>query len=340
MGCRQSKLVEDQLGKSSTADDVIKKLGGNLSNGKTIIVTGGNTGLGLETARCLAANGASVIICSRNVKNGEIAKSTIVSKYPDANVSVMELDLGNHGSIRRFVNSYLSSDKPLHVLINNAGVMAAPRSLTSDGLELQIGTNHVGHHLLTTLLLPVLEKSGNITQPARVINVSSMGNYLFSPDDVGIRLDDFNFEKNYNPWIAYGQSKLANILFTRELNRRMVEEGKNVISVSLHPGAIMETELKRHFNLSNQIDMIWKIFSSSKVRKVVLNTFYKNTAQGAATSVYCSLFPKIIAGEHYADCDIHSTSPEGALHPFASDNLLAQQLWKKTEEVIASIKIN
>ncbi len=218
--------------------------------------------------------------------------------------------------------------------------MACPRKLTSDGLEQQMGVNHVGHFLLTTLLLPILEKFGTTNQPSRVINVSSLGNCLFAPLDVGVRLDDFNAEKNYNEWIRYGESKLANILFTRELTRRMTAEGKNIIAVSLHPGAIMETELKRHFNFTNQVDMVSKIIFNSRVRKLVFNMYYKNTVQGAATSVFTALSPDIIPSEHYADCGLHTLSPEGACHPLAADVELAKRLWQKTEEVIAQIHQN
>jgi retinol dehydrogenase 12 len=198
-----------------TTDQEVAAVYGSYARGKTIIVTGANCGLGLETSRCLAAHGATVILMSRSTANGEKAVAEIKAEYPDADVSTMALDLGSLASVRSAAKAYLDSGRPLHILINNAGVMvsaarlctrdpllstwmvglqACPRALTADGFESQIGVNHLGHFLFTTLLLPALAKSGTAEQPARVINLSSMGNWLFAPPQ-GIDLDDLDATK-------------------------------------------------------------------------------------------------------------------------------------------------
>lgn len=205
------------------------------AKGKHVVVTGANCGIGLETARALASVGSIVTLCSRSPKNGENAVNIIKKSHPDAQVSFAVLDLGSFESIRKFAADYIASGNPLHVLVNNAGVMANPRTLTSNGLEEQLGVNHVGHFLLTTQLLSVLERSGTKEVPSRVINVASIANWIFGPE-FGVDISKINDEASYNPWRRYGESKLANILFSKELQRRMETEGKPVISVSLHPG--------------------------------------------------------------------------------------------------------
>lgn len=324
------------LSKTSTADEVIATLGADKLHGKTIVITGANTGLGFETARAMVANGADVVLCSRGAENGAKAVQTIKDQYPNAKITTEVLDLGSHASIRSFANAYTESSRPINVLINNAGVMACPRTETSDGLEQQLGVNHVGHFLLTTSLLPILEKSGTEKEPARVINVSSMGNGLFAPPE-GVNLDDFNAEKSYDQWVRYGESKLANILFTLELNNRMKEARKPVISIAIHPGAILGTELARYMDFGTQMNMLGQILFDGQKRSTVLSTYYKSIPQGAATQTFASIYPNIDPSVYYVDCGEHWKSPEGILHPRAKDEDLARKLWTKTEEVIAAI---
>lgn len=331
-----SSATPGTLSKTSTADEVIATLGADKLHGKTVVITGANTGLGFETARAMVANGADVVLCSRGAENGAKAVQTIKDQFPNAKVTTEVLDLGSHASIRSFAKAYTESSRPINVLINNAGVMACPRTETSDGLEQQLGVNHVGHFLLTTSLLPVLEKSGSEKEPARVINVSSMGNGLFASPE-GVNLDDFNAEKSYDQWVRYGESKLANILFTLELNNRMKEARKPVIAIAMHPGAILGTELARYMDFGTQLNMLGQILFDGQKRSTVLSTYYKSIPQGAATQTFASIYPNIDPSVYYVDCDEHWKSPEGILHPRAKDVDLARKLWTETEEVIAAI---
>ena len=210
--------------------------------------TGANSGIGLETARILAKSGSVVTIASRSAKNGDEAVASIKAEFPQSTVSAMVLDLSSFASIRKFAADYKATKKPLHILINNAGVMACPKTITPEGLEMQFGTNHIGHFLLTTLLLDLIKSSGSVAVPSRIVNVSSDANY-FAPA-VGIHFDDLTADKSYSRVERYGSSKLANILFTRELQRRLSEEAAPVVVVSLHPGIIGDTNLQRYISWS------------------------------------------------------------------------------------------
>ncbi|CAM3184307.1 oxidoreductase [Mycobacterium colombiense] len=183
--------------------------------GRTVIITGANSGLGAVTARELARRGATIIMAVRNIRKGETAARQMAGQ-----VEVRELDLQDLSSVRRFADGVSEAD----VLINNAGIMAAPFALTVDGFETQIGTNHLGHFALTNLLLPKLTD--------RVVTVSSMAHWPGS-----INLDDLNWQhRRYSPWLAYSQSKLANLLFTSELQRRLVAAGSPLRALAVHPG--------------------------------------------------------------------------------------------------------
>jgi retinol dehydrogenase 12 len=206
-------------------------------DGKVVIITGANSGIGKETAIDLAKRGGKVYIACRDVKRGEDALSDIKDKSGSGNVHFLQLDLASMASIHEFSKKFHELEAQLHILINNAGVMACPKAMTKDGFEMQIGTNHMGHFLLTNLLLDLLKQ----TAPARIVNVSSLFHWYGR-----INRDDLNSEKSYWRWIAYGQSKIANILFTRELARRL--EGTGVTANSLHPGAV-RTELMRDVDL-------------------------------------------------------------------------------------------
>lgn len=202
-------------------------------DGKVVIVTGANSGIGKETAIDLARRGGKIYIACRDMKRGEDALKEIKERSESQNVYLLQLDLSSMESIRQFSKKFHELEAQLHVLINNAGVMAIPRATTKDGFEMQIGTNHMGHFLLTNLLLDLLKQSA----PSRVVVVSSLFHWYGR-----INREDLNSEKSYWRWIAYGQSKLANILFTRELARRL--EGSGVTANAVHPGAV-RTELMR-----------------------------------------------------------------------------------------------
>lgn len=202
-----------------------------------MIITGANSGIGKETAIDLAKRGGKIYLACRNNKRGEDAEKDIREASMSENVHFLQLDLSSMESIRQFSKKFHELESKLHILICNAGIMACPRGMTKDGFEAQIGTNHMGHFLLTNLLLDLLKQSA----PSRVVVVSSLFHWYGR-----IKKDDLNSEKSYNRWLAYGQSKLANILFTRELSKRL--EGTGVTANSLHPGGV-NTELARDVDL-------------------------------------------------------------------------------------------
>uniref|UniRef100_A0A8C9QH72 Retinol dehydrogenase 12 n=1 Tax=Spermophilus dauricus TaxID=99837 RepID=A0A8C9QH72_SPEDA len=194
--------------------------------GKVVVITGANTGIGKETARELARRGARVYIACRDVLKGESAASDIRADTKNSQVLVRKLDLSDTKSIRAFAEGFLAEEKQLHILINNAGVMLCPYSKTADGFETHLGVNHLGHFLLTHLLLERLKESA----PARVVNLSSVVHHIGK-----IRFHDLQGEKRYCSGLAYCHSKLANVLFTRELAKRL--QGTGVTTYAVHPGA-------------------------------------------------------------------------------------------------------
>jgi len=310
----------------STAEQVATHFA-DRCKGKHVIVTGGNAGLGLETARVLASKGAIVTIGSRTIANGEEAIAKIKSKQPDAKVSVLALDLASLKSVKAFAEQYLARNEPLNILINNAGVMACDRIMTEEGLETQFGVNHIGHFYLTELLLKKLEESGTREEPSRVIALSSVALYLFGFDE-GIRFDDLSADKTYSRWERYGQSKLANLLFARELTKRMQE--RNVIAVSLHPGAIPGTNLSRYMSARAMMEFL------SSFRKggfwAIATSVPKSIEQGSSTTLYAALNPDIVPGEYYSDCHVEKFQ----VHPKASDDELARKLWDYSEDFVKS----
>ena len=207
---------------------------------RTVIVTGANTGIGYEGSKALAAAGATVVMACRSVERGEGARAEIESEVPGADCEVRECDLADLTSVESFVDGFLDGHDDLHVLCNNAGVMAIPRRETVDGNEYQFGVNHLGHFALTGHLLGTLRETGREgDEPARVVTQSSnlhrRGRIAF---------DDLQRERSYDPWDAYGQSKLGNLLFAYELDRRLDAAGADVTSVGCHPG-YADTDLQR-----------------------------------------------------------------------------------------------
>ena len=205
--------------------------------GRTVVVTGANAGLGFETSRELARRGADVVLACRNLDKAGQALKSIRADAPDARLEVQPLDLGDLGSIRAFAQAFERRHDRLDVLVNNAGVMALPRSTTADGFETQLGVNHLGHFALTGLLLDPL-----LAAPAaRVVTVSSLAHRIGRID-----FADLDGERRYGKWRAYGQSKLANLLFAFELQRRFERAGSRAISVACHPG-YSATNLQEHW---------------------------------------------------------------------------------------------
>lgn len=305
----------------------IAKVYHDRAKGKYVVVTGSNVGLGLETARVLSKHGAHVTVACRNLTAGQEAVEKIKKENPDADVELRQLDLASLESVRDFSNSYRESGRPLHLLINNAGIMAQPKAFTVDGFEMQLGVNHIGHFVLTNELLDVLKRSGTAQEPARVINLSSIANWIFSPPE-GIRLDDLKGDKNYYVWERYGSSKLANIVFSKELNRRMKAENAPVISVSLHPGVILGTNLTRHSFSLHHIATVFGTINSWQAFIRIHQEPNKTIPQGAATTVLCALAPDVIPGEHYADCAVSDL-----VHPKGTDEGFARQFWELSEQL-------
>ncbi|XP_076617726.1 retinol dehydrogenase 11 [Chaetodon auriga] len=249
-------------------------------DGKTAIVTGANVGIGKETAKDLAGRGARVILACRDMAKGEQAARDIMREVKAAKVVARQLDLADTKSICQFAENIYNTEKALHYLINNAGVAICPHSLTVDGYEMQFGVNHLGHFFLTFLLLDLLKHSA----PSRVINLSSATHAMGK-----IQFDDLSGEKNYHPFRAYAQSKLANVLFTREMAKRT--EALGVMTYCVDPG-VVNTEITRHI-VRPLVDII-KTFS------FVLKT----PAEGAHTTIYCAVTPEnqLLTGGYYKDC--------------------------------------
>ncbi|KPK16300.1 MAG: short-chain dehydrogenase [Myxococcales bacterium SG8_38] len=196
-------------------------------SGRVMVVTGANSGIGYEAARALARHGAEVVLACRSGEKAEAAAGRIRAESPSASLEIVPLDLADLASIRAFADTLRARKSRLDALINNAGVMALPRRTTRDGFEMQLGTNHLGHFALTGRLLELLLA----TPRSRVVNVSSMAHTFGT-----IRFHDLQWERRYSKWGAYGQSKLANLLFTHELDKRLKETGSDTISVACHPG--------------------------------------------------------------------------------------------------------
>lgn len=253
-------------------------------DGKVVIITGANTGIGKETAVDLARRGAKVYMACRSVERGEEAVQEVINRSRSASVYFRQLDLASLKSVRSFAETFLAEERRLDILINNAGIMACPNYLTEDGFEMQIGVNHMGHFLLTNLLLELVKKSA----PSRIVNVSSIA-HLYGK----INKEDLNSEKSYSPIPAYNQSKLANVLFTRELARRLKDTG--VSTYSLHPGVI-NTELGRH--LGDSICGLCTI----KIIKPLAWIFHKTPKAGAQTTITCAVDPDLehITGEYFS----------------------------------------
>ncbi|NWI07448.1 RDH12 dehydrogenase, partial [Tichodroma muraria] len=277
--------------------------------GKVVIITGANTGIGKETARDLAQRGKVIIAC-RDIAKAEAAASEIRAETGNQQVIVKKLDLADTKSIREFAEKFLAEEKELHILINNAGVMLCPYSKTADGFEMHLGVNHLGHFLLTFLLLERLKQSA----PARIVNVSSLAHH-----GGRIRFHDLHGEKCYNRGLAYCHSKLANVLFTRELARRL--QGKSqrqagFTANALHPGSV-HSELVRH---SFVMTWLWKIFSF----------FLKTPCEGAQTSIYCAVAEELdsVTGQYFSDCQPAYVSPRGR------DDETAKKLWSVSCELL------
>ncbi|GAN10157.1 retinol dehydrogenase 11 [Mucor ambiguus] len=314
----------NQIKWNTTGESLVKFYKTDLT-GKVAIVTGSNSGIGLETARVLASVGAKVIIPCKTFEKAEGAIEVIKKSVPNADLVPMKLDLSNISSISEFVSCFYQLDLPLHLLVNNAGIMGCPKSLTEDGFETQFGVNHLGHFYLTRSLHGKLKAGASAG--ARVVCVSSAANYHFLGKE-GLDFDNLNSEKSYSPSVAYGQAKFANILFAKELQRQFDAEGVDIIVTSLHPGAVV-SNLGRHLDLSGTLDSFRHTRGFIALVKEVAN--YKNVKAGASTSIYCCISPDVKKGEFYADNAINRTF----LNEQADNKEMAKQLWDLSEKLVA-----
>jgi NAD(P)-dependent dehydrogenase (short-subunit alcohol dehydrogenase family) len=303
-------------GHDTTTDEVLRDI--DLS-GRTAFVTGASGGLGAETARALASRGAAVTLAVRDAAKGESVAQEI-RDATGANVDVVTLELESLDSVRACAAAWLDSHGPLNILINNAGVMACPLTRTGDGWELQFATNHLGHFLLTGLLLPALKAGA----PARIVNLSSAG-HRFSP----VHFEDLHYEtRPYNKFEAYGQSKTANVLFSVGLTRRLA--GLGITANAVHPGVIM-TDLGRHLTPEDLAD-----FPSDRP---IEEMEFKTVAAGAATSVWAATAPELDgrSGLYLEDCHVAEPADEntdGGYSPWAVDPEAAEQLWSVSEALV------
>lgn len=254
--------------------------------GKTIIVTGGNSGLGYESVKAFALKGATVILACRNLAKGEKAKNEILKTNPSGEIQVMQLDLANLTSVEAFAEKFASEHKQLDVLLNNAGIMATPNIKTDDGFEAQLGTNHLGHFALTGHLLPLLKG----TPQSRVVNVSSLAHKGGKMD-----FNDLMFEKcrKFKPMRAYGQSKLANLLFTYELQRFFEANNIDCIAVAAHPGG-SNTRLANHFETNKFMEAVSKIARGAM----------QPAAKGALPQIRASVDANVKGGDYFGPSGI------------------------------------
>ncbi|XP_065809141.1 retinol dehydrogenase 13 [Labrus bergylta] len=279
-------------------------------DGKTVLITGANTGIGKETAMDMAQRGARVILACRDITRARIAADEIRLRSGNGNVVVKKLDLASLQSVRDLAKEVQENEDRLDILINNAGIMMCPKWTTEDGFEMQFGVNHLGHFLLTNCLLDLLKKS----TPSRVVIVSSLAH-----EKGHIHFDDINLDKDYKREGSYRQSKLANVLFCRELAARL--QGTGVTAYSLHPGVI-RTELSRHLFPTLAL---WK--------KSIIMPFLmmiKSPWEGAQTTIYCAVDESVAndSGLYYSDCAPKTAAPQ------ALDDAAAKKLWDLSASMV------
>jgi NAD(P)-dependent dehydrogenase (short-subunit alcohol dehydrogenase family) len=319
----------DAFGATSTTEDV---LSGVSLRGKRILVTGVSAGLGVETARSLAAHGAHVVGAARDLAKAKAATAE-VAKDAAANgggFELVALELASLKSVRACADALLAKGEHFDVIIANAGVMATPFGHTADGFETQFGTNHLGHFVLSNRIAPLIRAGG------RLINLSSAG-HRFS----NVNLEDPNFERTpYEPFVAYGRSKTANILFAVAFDQRHRKRG--VRAAAVHPGVI-ETELARHVD-SSRIEGIIKQISDQLAAEGKGPFQWKTIPQGAATSVWAGIVAPAeeIGGRYCENCHVGKIMPDEAtisgvsegVRGHALDPKTAEALWKKSEELV------
>ena len=271
--------------------------------GKIIVVTGANTGLGFETAKTLAGKGARVLLCCRSQSKAQAAKDRILAAFPKADLDIVELDLASLASIHKAAQK-INQEPRLDILINNAGIMVPPLEYTQDGFESQFGVNHLGPFALTSLLLDKIRVTAN----ARIVSTASVAHKRGK-----IHFNDINAKKSYNAWARYGQSKIANLYFGYELQRRLTAIDDDTISVVVHPG-IADTELSRYIPRPFLLLM------------PVLKLFFNSAAQGAWPTLCAATMVGVKGGEYYGP---------SALGEIAGPAIKVRSNWRSRNEAIA-----
>lgn len=312
-----------EFGFSSTADEVLadKDL-----KGRTVLVTGGYSGLGQETARAMAAKGAHVILSGRDATKLS-ATADAIAEGTGAKVDTLVCDLASLDSVRKAAAEANDRFEKIDLLINNAGVMACDDAKTADGFEMQFGTNHIGHFLLTNLLMPLVEKGDH----PRIVNLSSRGHHIAPVD-----FDDPNFENRpYEKWQSYGQSKTANVLFAVGLEARLADKG--IHSYALHPGGI-HTNLGRHMTEEDMQNLMARIQKAAEERGEKPDPF-KTIPQGAATTCWVATAEELegAGGLYCEDCHVADEDNEdtgGGVRSYAIDKDKAERLWTMSEEMV------
>ena len=279
--------------------------------GKTAIVTGSNTGIGYHMALALADKGAHVVLACRNLDKAGKAKAKMIAASPDAMIQIEELDLANLASVEAFATRMAANHDSVDILINNAGVMIPPKSTTTDGFELQIGTNHFGHFALTSHLMPLLSAAKH----PRVVTLSSIAHWAGRID-----LADINGEKKkYDKWGMYSQSKLANLLFALELDRRLKAAGSHIESFGSHPG-YSNTDLQRY-------SLAWRCLNP---------LFGMRPVKGAAPTLYAATHPNATHHRYWGPIGLleaRGWTGKAKITPRAADEEMARRLWAHTEEL-------
>ncbi|MET8827204.1 SDR family NAD(P)-dependent oxidoreductase [Streptomyces sp. NPDC004610] len=299
------------FGARTTADEVLEGID---LTGRLAVVTGGYSGLGLETTRSLVRAGARVVVPARRPEAAREALKDLDGVEVDA------LDLGDLESVRGFADRFLASGRTIDLMIDNAGIMACPETRVGPGWEAQFATNHLGHFALVNRLWPAIEPGG-----ARVVSVSSAGHH-----NSAVRWDDIDFRDGYDKWLAYGQAKTANVLFAVELDRLGRDAG--VRAFALHPGGIL-TPLQRHLSTEEMVGRGW----IDEHGEPVDPDAFKTPQQGAATQVWAATSPRLdgLGGVYLEDCDIAEPAADGArsgVMPYATDPEQAARLWTLSAE--------
>jgi NAD(P)-dependent dehydrogenase (short-subunit alcohol dehydrogenase family) len=282
---------------------------------KTILITGANAGLGFEAAKYFASRQAQVIGAVRSIKRGQTAQASICETYPQAQVTFLECDLSSKESIEQFASKVITQFPPIDILLNNAGIMAIPYATTKEGFEMQLGVNHFGHFFLTALLFQHLNEN------ARIVNVSSQAHLQGKFD-----LEDPFFNKRpYQSFKAYAQSKLANLLFTHELNVKLQFDSRNIMAVSAHPGVAMTSLFDKVGNNS-----------FFRIIKPVFSLFAASAYQGTKPLIAACLDPDVKANNYYGPKS--KFKPDDVvlskMSPLAKDKNLAKELWRLSNNLI------